>query len=302
MQAATCGTAINAAEYEPVRFLDVLHQVPLLIQTVPATSWGNLMACCKDTRHIVQANVRSIIIQVVTLPSHRDWTAPPAPDQPAFQSSSTSRDLIKVQVPHLTKTSGQGRWPLLSRLLLAGGVIDRSALCRMMIAAWQLTSLCLSNISLKPDAIVFFRVSTWPNLADLDLSYNSWESNDTQAVSALVSASWPKLQTLNLRCCQLTGQSVALISHADWPLLRCLDICSVYASVQDIQPTLAAQWPGMSRLVLGFVFGAGVELQQSLMVFLSALKSNAWPLLSVQLSSKALDTDLTLRLLQGNFP
>ena len=276
VQAATCGTATNIAEYEPVRFLDVLHEVPLLIQTVPATSWGSLMACCRDTHHMIQANGRSIINQVVTLPSQRDWATPSYLDQPAGQPSSTSRHLIKVQIPLLVKTSRQGLWPLLSKLLLAGGFIHESALSWMTVADWQLTPLCLSNTSLRPGAIVFLCIAGWPNLADLDLSYNSWEPNDTQV--CLLLAFWPKLQTLNLRCCHLTGQSIALISHANW----CVCISSGYAA--NACCTVASH----EQIVPGCCLWYRRPVATTLNGFVTALKINAWLLLCVELRSKGL--------------
>lgn len=62
----------NTAEYGPVHFLDVLHQFAAPHADCACNTVGSLMACYRDMRHIVQAYVQSIMIQVVTLPSHKD--------------------------------------------------------------------------------------------------------------------------------------------------------------------------------------------------------------------------------------
>ena len=118
---------------------------------------------------------------------------------------------------------------------------------------------------------------------------------------------WPEVgkhtaadcQVCLLRDCTTGRRSSWMHTFEQLSTTKLVDICSAYASIQDIQPILAAQWPGM----INFFLGSGVELQQLLMAFIIALENNAWPLQNVHMSSKfkALDTNSTLRLPQGNF-
>ncbi len=267
--------------------LDVLDIIPGVIKSLPRNQWGKVMLTCSKCCQAVQRVVTEI--QSTKACITRDFDSHWGADGDAHVSTK----LVQNHLPQLIKRN-------LTKLVLTGGKIDLASIFKMIEAKWpDLTVLVLSNTGLDAECLRPLYLARWSQLTWVDLSGNSFQSQERVAATAFVQAAWPRLKGLNLRNCGLNDQAILKLVGAYWPLLEFLDIAGGCYSARGLLNLVHAGWPHMTRLHCGLVSRPS---NVSAVVLMDALLTNKWYLSSLELCSRELDVFVQKQLLEGTWP
>ena len=198
--------------------VDILHEVPLLLDLLPAKSLAALVAVNQAHRRQVHNHVSRVAIpdheHVQTLfrgvwPRVKSWqigdrlqTWPDGTHSDNYSSTA----LIKLRF--LTLCEGS---------LTAAGVA-----AQLHHVSQSTLQICrIRSVELSCAGIYAFCSHTWPALLQLYLSNYKL---DTVAISHLAAASWPCLTTLHLSCTGLTHAAFQQLCLGCWPALTKLDV------------------------------------------------------------------------------
>ena len=191
--------------------VDILHEVPLLLDLMPAKSLAALVAVNQAHRQQIHNHVSRIAVpdheHIQTLfrgvwPRLSFWqignNLQTYPDG-THSRSYTSTGLHKLR--HLTLCEGS---------MTAAGVA-----AQLHCVSWSSLQMCrIQSVGLSCAGISAFCTYTWPSLLQLDLSGHQL---DAAAVAHLAAGCWPCLTTLNLRHTGLNHAALQQLGLGYWP-------------------------------------------------------------------------------------
>lgn len=202
---------------------DILHEVPLLLDLMPAKSLAALVAVNPALRRQVHHHVRTIAI-----PDHEHiqtlfrgvW-----PRLVFWRIAHRLQNLPGSTHSGFTTPTSYSRAGLLelkALTLCEGSMTAADVVAQLHQVSWSTLQTCrIERVRLSTAGIQAFCSHIWPALLRLDLiGYQL----DTVAVSYLAAASWPCLTTLHL--CR-SGLNHALLQHLSsgrWPAVTYLNV------------------------------------------------------------------------------
>lgn len=263
--------------------LDLICEVPRLLEVMHTKSLGNLSATCSALHQQVQAYVTGI-----TGVHHTDFPFLVNQERPLLNKL----DLTDTQLhDHGMFLLVAGCWPVLTTLKLAGNRLGSTAISVLIQAEWPaLKTLDLQMNCLGAVAIQFLAQANWPLLKELNLCANNMGA---AAVQHLVVGAWPKLEHLHLSRNPLLGTAAAsYLVKSHWPLLKTLALSGTQIGVTQLR---SGGWPLLESLNLASSLAGDV-------VQLIAQRYEWRNVKHLDLSSSRLGTQDFLQLVDNQWP
>ena len=236
-QAAGIGKKLRA-NTGCICLLDLICEVPRLLEVMHTKSLVNLSAICSRIHQQVQAFVTGI-----TGVYHTDFPFLVNQERPLLNKL----DLTDTQLHgHGMFLLVGGRWPVLTTLKLASNRLGSAAISVLIQAEWPaLTTLDLQMNCLGAVAIQFLSQANWPLLKELNLCASNM---DAAAAQHLVVGVWPKLEHLHLsRNPLLSTAAASYLVKSHWPLLKTLALSGTQIGFTQLR---SGGWPLLESLNL----------------------------------------------------
>ena len=239
-------------------FFYVLCEVPALLAMVPASDWSALLGCSKQLRHVVHSSVQAVKVmheEDVTLVLQGSWLQlnlikleQISEDDicPQFESlRPASCNFHRIASIHAHLEDEQDTSAFIVRPLAKQLQLDQhiaAAFSNLQSAGWQQsTNLCIHVQDLSKEVITQMTCSDWS--ATTYLSLNSIADHAT--VEQLVRGSWPHVVCLDLRASLLGEAAMTALISASWPALntwKCIVRLWVGVQLQSLQKQRPAQY------------------------------------------------------------
>jgi hypothetical protein len=246
-QAAGIGKKLRA-NTGCICLLDLICEVPRLLEVMHTKSLVNLSAICSRIHQQVQAFVTGI-----TGVYHTDFSFLVNQERPLLKKL----DLTDTQLHgHGMFLLVGGRWPVLTTLKLASNRLGSAAISVLIQAEWPaLTTLDLQMNCLGAVAIHFLSQANWPLLKELNLCATNM---DAASVQHLVKGAWSKLEHLHLsRNPLLDTAAASFLVKGHWPLLETLALSGAQIGVVQLR---SGGWPLLESLNLASALAGDVQL------------------------------------------
>ncbi len=217
-----------------MNLLDIIYEVPQLLQVTDSDSRKALQATCRQLRHLVHTSA-----SVVSFGTQRQSSEADA----RLLSSGTWTHLEAMNFRHANMSTNaiavlsQGDWPLLKVLVLSNNLLGVCGMEHFSHGRWPaLATLELHCVGMRTKMMEHLQHATLACLSSLDLSENIMANSACWA--ELVKGKWPNLTHLDLSSNCINISFCGQLKNARWPLLGSLNLqgaflkCEIYATRQ----------------------------------------------------------------------
>lgn len=220
----TCYIAnLLAAAVSQLTLVDVILHVPQLLDTVPNSCWGALLATCSA----VKQHLHQHVIKISSVQKSGPVTT--------FEGNA----LVQL---------GRGTWPMLRSLVLRGAKLSREDFKTLSSFHWPLLlMLDLSNTDFKGSDWAHLSRGRWPNLLVLLLKDNDFTVG-CDAVSP--QPDWPLLKALNFSRSRVDYHAMQQLIACKWPCLEGIHFEGSCLDDLALSVLSKAKWPKLTNLTL----------------------------------------------------
>ncbi len=203
-----------------MNLLDIIYEVPQLLQVTDSDSRKALQATCRQLRHLVHTTA-----SVVRFGTQRQSSEADA----RLLSSGTWTHLeamnfrpVNMSVKAIAVLS-QGHWPLLKVLVLSNNLLGVCGMEHFSHGRWPaLATLELHCVGMRTKMMEQLQHATLACLSSLILSENKMAESACWA--ELVKGEWPNLTHLDLSSNNINISFLGQLKNAKWPLLGSLNL------------------------------------------------------------------------------
>ena len=197
---------------------DVLHEVPLLLELMPAKSLAALVAVNRAHRQQIHNHVTQIAI-----PDHEHIQTLFRGGWPRLLFWQISDKLQTYpDGTHSRSYTGVGLHEMRRLTLCEGSMTAAGVVAQLHCVSWSTLQMCrIQSGGLSCAGINAFCTYTWPSLLQLDLSGHQL---DAAAIAHLAAGCWPCLTTLNLRHTGLDHAALQQLGLGYWPAVTHLNV------------------------------------------------------------------------------